>query len=79
MGYGIKKGDLYMHSRSSNIVEIISTYNKRDIDPDCPESVAIIGMVKFLFLTGEHQGIIQKFPRSRFIRYWKKTINKQGD
>ena len=29
-----------------NLCQVVSIYDHRDIDPECPESVAIIGMVK---------------------------------
>jgi len=46
-----------------NLCEILSTWNKRDIDPECPQSIAIIGMVKAIWLTGPNQG--QEFSRSQ--------------
>ena len=50
----MKPGDIYQPKRKedggaeSRVAQIIKTWNKRDIDPDCPESVAIIPMVQFI-------------------------------
>mgnify|MGYP003317456127 CR=1 FL=1 len=46
----IEKGDLYQSGVEFNgeliLVQVQRTYDKADIDPECPESVAIIGMVE---------------------------------
>lgn len=47
----IKVGKLAKYKTDDTVlVEIVSTYNKADIDPNCPESVAIIGMVKVMYI-----------------------------
>ena len=55
----------------SVLAEIVHTYNKMDVDPDCNESVAIIGMVKIIYLTGPDQGIKRSIRRRNFTHFWK--------
>ena len=60
----MKIGDLYQSKRrhlatrnQDAVAQVTKTWNKRDIDPECPESVAIIGMVQFVvWLEGEKTG-----------------------
>ena len=48
----IKKGNLFQGRATVEsdappcLVEVARTYDKRDIDYECPESVAIVGMVE---------------------------------
>ena len=53
------------------LCEVISTYNKRDIDYECPESVAIIPMVKAVYLSGENQGKVFRVSRIAFSHRWE--------
>jgi len=74
----INKGDLFLSIDSPGrpegkcFVEVVRTYNKRDIDPDCPESVAIIGIVEIVVLSGSDIGKSMRFLRrgfnQRFVR-----------
>lgn len=67
----IKKGDLFRSLSQENdcLIEVVRTYNHRDIDPDCPESVAIIGMIETVILSGRNIG---KTKRFRQIGFWKR-------
>ena len=68
----IKIGKLAKYKTDDQVlVQIMSTYNKRDIDPDCPESVAIIGMVKVVYLTGSEQGKECSVSTRNFYHYWE--------
>ena len=62
----IKIGKLYRYAENSHVdiplVEVNKTWDKRDIDPYCPESVAIVPMVTFTYLTGP------KIGRTRSVR-----------
>ena len=49
------------------------TYDKRDIDYDCPESVAIIGMVEAIVLTGPDIGKTKRYRRSHFHGVFKRV------
>ena len=67
----INKGDLFQGVASIKghghpFIEIIRTYNKRDIDPDCPESVAIVGMVEAVMLSGPDIGKTKSYHRRGF-------------
>lgn len=66
----IKKGKLYRYAENGNIkqplVEVNATWNKPDIDPQCPESVAIVGMVTFTYLSGPKIGKSRSVSRKRF-------------
>ena len=53
------------------LCQITSLYNKRDIDYDCPESVAIIPFVKAIWLSGENQGQEFRSARRNFYRTWE--------
>ena len=53
------------------LCQIVSLYDKRDIDYDCPESVAIIPMVKAIWLTGNCQGQVFRSVRRNFRRSWE--------
>jgi hypothetical protein len=68
----IKVGTLYKRIHGSqSLCQVVSVYNHRDIDPECPESVAIIGMVKFIYLSGDHIGRTFKQKRSDFNYRWE--------
>ena len=53
------------------LCQIISLYDKRDIDYDCPESVAIIPFVKAVWLSGNDQGKTFRSARRNFYRAWE--------
>ena len=53
------------------LCEIVSLYDRRDIDPDCPQSVAIIPFVKAMWLTGGNQGSVFQSARRNFYRAWE--------
>ena len=75
----INKGDLFqgraweLHSSSPLLVEVVSTYDKRDIDYDCPESVAIIGMVEAVILSGPDIGKTRRYRRKGFNRIFTRV------
>ena len=67
----INKGDLFqsrvwVKEASPLLVEVVCTFNKPDIDPECPESVAIVGMVEAVVLNGPDIGKNRKYRRSQF-------------
>ena len=66
----MKVGDLVQwHSPEGTfLAEIAAFWNKRDIDYDCPESVAIIPMVRVIVLTGEDAGKSLTIRRSIFSK-----------
>ena len=61
-----------------NLCQVVSIYNHRDIDPECPESVAIIGMVKFVLLSGDDIGRTFKQKRSDFNHRWEIIDGEEG-
>ena len=61
-----------------NLCQVVSIYDHRDIDPECPESVAIIGMVKFVLLSGDHIGRTFKQKRSDFNHRWEIIDGEEG-
>lgn len=74
----IKQGALVQYKTDISVLaEIISTYNKMDVDPYCNESVAIIGMVKIVYLTGPEQGNRRSIKRKNFTHFWK-VINESN-
>ena len=66
----IKKGKLYRYAENSDtnvpLVEVNKTWDKPDIDPYCPESVAIVGMVTFTYLSGPKIGKTRSVRRRVF-------------
>jgi len=69
----INKGDLFQVVKSikgyeSLLIQVVRTYDKRDIDYDCPESVAIIGMVEAVILSGPDIGKTRRYKRRGFNR-----------
>ena len=58
-------------TKEKELCEIVSLYDKRDIDPECPESVAIIPFVKAVWLTGGSQGHPFFSSRRNFRRAWE--------
>ena len=69
----IKKGNLFqgrvtVEGTSPILVEVLRTYDKRDIDWQCPESVAIVGMVEAVVLNGPDIGKNRKYQRRQFNR-----------
>lgn len=68
----IKIGKLAKYKTDDTILaQITSTYNKRDIDPECPESVAIIGMVRIIYLSGSGQGKERSLTTKNFYSFWE--------
>lgn len=71
----MKVGDLCKsrphHSDTGQLCQIVSIYDRRDIDYDCPESVAIVPMVKAIWLTGNCQGQVFRSARRNFRRSWE--------
>ena len=56
---------------TQQLCQIVSLYDKRDIDYECPESVAIVPFVKAIWLTGDNQGNHFRSARRNFRRAWK--------
>jgi len=74
----ITQGALVQYKTDISVIaEVISTYDKMDVDPDCNESVAIIGMVKIIYLSGPQQGIKRSLKRMNFTHFWK-VINESN-
>ena len=71
----MKIGDLCKsrpyHSEEEQLCQIVSLYDKRDIDYECPESVAIVPFVKAIWLTGDNQGNHFRSARRNFRRAWQ--------
>jgi hypothetical protein len=66
------KGTLVKYKTDGTILaEVLGTWNKRDIDPDCPESVAIIGMVKFVYASGPELGKERSIKTRNFTHFWE--------
>ena len=58
-------------TQEEQLCEIVSLYDKRDIDYECPESVAIVPFVKAIWLTGEQQGRNFRSARRNFRLNWE--------
>tara|TARA_R110001592_G_scaffold57545_1_gene174842 strand:- start:4763 stop:4984 length:222 start_codon:yes stop_codon:yes gene_type:complete len=71
----IKPGDLFQHLGNDVIIEVLRTYNYRDIDPECVESVAIIGMIEVVILSGGNIGKKTKYSRKHF---WQKFLKLES-
>ena len=69
----IRIGSLCTSKREGNhdLCQVTGLWTKRDIDPECPESVAIIGMVKAVWLSGEMQGKEFNIARRAFTYRWQ--------
>ena len=80
----MKPGDLYQSNRrhlatrkDDTVVQIIKTWNKRDIDPECPESVAIIPMVQYVVWQAGQPGGTFNYQRGSFHRRYTKVEAEQ--
>ena len=63
---------LYTHRLSPDrICQVVGKWDKRDIDPDCPLSVAIVTMYRVVYLTGEDIGKERSVRATQFNRLWK--------
>ena len=72
----IKQGVLVQYKTDISVLaEVVMTYDKMDVDPDCNESVAIVGMVKIIYLTGPEQGNKRSMRRRNFTHFWKVINN----
>lgn len=71
----IKVGALCMRkcviTKQELLCQILSLYDRRDIDYHCPESVAIVPFVKAIWLSGENQGQVFRSARRNFYRSWE--------
>ena len=74
----INKGDIYLSSERAytlepdTLVQVERTYNKRDIDPECPMSVAIVPMVEVTVLTGRDIGRKLRWDRKVFRKKFER-------
>ena len=83
----MNRGDLYQARNferwpalpPDTLVQIERTYDKRDIDPDCPMSVAIIPMVEVFVLSGEKMGRKFKWRRKSFRQKFSKIEVENGN
>ena len=63
----MKIGDLFKSKHADGVViEVTKLYNRRDIDPECPLSVAIIPTVDYIVLTGDDMGKEYRCSRRNF-------------
>ena len=75
----MEKGDLYKSknkvfgNEENVIVQVMSTYNKRDIDPECPLSVAIVPMVQLVVWSGNQTGRVLSYNRRVFRKQYAKV------
>ena len=68
----IKVGDLVRHKHNPDkIAQVLAFWDKRDIDYDCPESVAIIGMVRLMYINEEQLGYEGSVSRRAFSVNWE--------
>ena len=68
----IKVGDLVRHKHNlDKLAQVTAFWDKRDIDPDCPESVAIIGMVRLMYINEELMGYESSVSRRTFSVNWE--------
>ena len=70
----IKVGQLFKtedKTVGTTLCQIISFYDKRDIDPECPQSVAIVSMVKAMWMSGPHLGKEFRVSRKTFNYRWE--------
>ena len=71
----IKPGDLYEWTGKAGqlLGQVVTTFNKRDIDPDCPESVAIVPMVRVMLWDEGEYARTTDYRRAAFHRVFKKV------
>jgi len=62
------KGKLYKNKNTNEFVQVVSTYNKPWVDPQCNESVEIRSIVRYVFITGEQIGVETTGSRRWFTR-----------
>jgi len=68
----IKVGDLVRHKYNPDrLAHVVAFWDKRDIDPDCPESVAIIGMIRLLYIDETTMGHEGSVSRRAFSVNWE--------
>ena len=68
----IKVGDLVRHKHNHDkLAQVTAFWDKRDIDPDCPESVAIIGMVRLMYINEGNLGYEGSVSRRTFSVNWE--------
>ena len=76
----MKPGDLYqskLEGQEGTVVQIMKTWNKTDIDPECVESVAIIPMVQYVVWQDGQPGGTFNYQRGSFHRRYTKVEAKQ--
>ena len=75
----IKIGSLYKRTcavtNDQMLCQIVDLFDKRDIDFDCPESVAIVPVVKAVWLNGNNIGHVFTSARRNFRHAWE-VINE---
>ena len=69
------KGKLYKNKNTNDFVQVVSTYNKPWVDPQCNESVEIRSIVRYVFITGEQIGVETTGNRRWFTRTFELCDN----
>ena len=68
----IKVGDLVRHKYNPDqLAHVVAFWDKRDIDPDCPESIAIIGMVRLVYISAAQLGYEGSVSRRAISTNWE--------
>ena len=68
----IRIGSLVRHKHNKDkIAQVIGLWTKRDIDYECPESVAIIGMVRLIYIHESSLGHEGSVSRRAFSANWE--------
>jgi hypothetical protein len=83
----MKTGEIYVALASRHqlqgakempLCEVVSLYYKPVFpDPDCPESIEIVNFVKYVYLTGDQQGLERTSRRTSFSRLWAKVSEQE--
>ena len=68
----IRIGSLVRHKHNRDkIAQVTGLWDKRDIDYECPESVAIIGMVRLIYMDEGSLGREGSISRRAFHINWE--------
>ena len=68
----IKEGDLYRHvDDASKLIQVLDLQTKSVIDPQCPESVEVLTVIRYVFMTGINQGCTRWLSYKAFNKTWR--------
>ena len=68
----ITVGNLYHHvDDTSNLIQVLKLQTKSVIDPQCPESVEVLTIVRYIFMTGINQGCTRWLSYRAFKDTWR--------